>query len=1032
MKTNFKHWAMLLAAVVSFGTLSCKKEQPGPDGPAPEPDVAGEIALLDDSVPAQGLVFGPEADEWTFSFKATKAWTAESTADWVRLSSERGNAGDKVNFRISVTANDGYDDRSASVTLACEASKVNIPVTQKQKGALVLAPQTISVAAEGASLEIKLMANVEVSVSTDSDWIRVVQTRALTEYAYAVEVAANEAYEPRQGKVTFSSPANSEVITIAQEGLAAPDPEDPDDPDDPDENPFFNDLETVTETTVWAGAVFDAIIDAGAPGQTEYTTADGENFIDLKLGYLAGETYSEAEDKTTYGKFKFKKDEKAYVSGTKMSRVQLGGTGVVGKRNNLVFKVNGPGALTVVGRSSGDAERPLIVAVNGEPIEPDGYGMPDKNVDSKTVSIAVDSRDGDLVYLYSGNSSLNLYSIKWVPGGSPTDPDDPNDPDDPDTPAGDIAELECTNPPATGNVEPDKMTGYAEAAGVTGGEGATTANTLHFDTGKALQTWLLARAKSEKKGDHSPVIIWLSGTFGPEDGRDFSAAHPWFDVKDVSNLSFYGTDDFVMDRIGLFCVRASNIIIRNINFRQPKADNGADAVSMQECDGVWVDHCTFTSLNQTKDYEDGSCDITHGSKNVTVSWNRFIKTQKSCLVGHSNSQTSDTGITVTFHHNWFDNSSSRHPRVRFGKAHVYNNFYDGCTTYGAGSAYGAMVLVEYNYFDGVQLPTDICTYPAKDGDVSNLQGSVAGYLYATEDVYVNRPAKARDPYPLTNVKYTSYNGGTLSAPLTYTDFQPKYDYMVTPAEEVPSVVRGGAGYGKLGWTTAPVAVNNGGITDFNGNDDGDDDGGDNGDGGDGGDDPGTGGGDFSEGWHWVNNGATASYALNGDDLSITSSGKWESKAQTFGAVYREYTGDFTATVRLVSYDPTKDSNQAVAGIIVIDGEASATATDLVFAIGGGKYGDFRAEKGKDKSGFTLSAPATSGSDVVLQMVREGNKVKISYSTDGGATFGSASSKEFTALSETVKIGLAANSGDNSKTSVAVFRDFTVNGETIKF
>ena len=825
MKTNFKHWAMLLAAVVSFGTLSCKKEQPGPDGPAPEPDVAGEIALLDDSVPAQGLVFGPEADEWTFSFKATKAWTAESTADWVRLSSERGNAGDKVNFRISVTANDGYDDRSASVTLACEASKVNIPVTQKQKGALVLAPQTISVAAEGASLEIKLMANVEVSVSTDSDWIRVVETRALTEYAYAVEVAANEAYEPRQGKVTFSSPANSEVITIAQEGIAAPDPEDPDDPDDPD------------------------------------------------------------------------------------------------------------------------------------------------------------------------------------------------------TPAGDIAELECTNPPATGNVEPDKMTGYAEAAGVTGGEGATTANTLHFDTGKALQTWLLARAKSEKKGDHSPVIIWLSGTFGPEDGRDFSAAHPWFDVKDVSNLSFYGTDDFVMDRIGLFCVRASNIIIRNINFRQPKADNGADAVSMQECDGVWVDHCTFTSLNQTKDYEDGSCDITHGSKNVTVSWNRFIKTQKSCLVGHSNSQTSDTGITVTFHHNWFDNSSSRHPRVRFGKAHVYNNFYDGCTTYGAGSAYGAMVLVEYNYFDGVQLPTDICTYPAKDGDVSNLQGSVAGYLYATEDVYVNRPAKARDPYPLTNVKYTSYNGGTLSAPLTYTDFQPKYDYMVTPAEEVPSVVRGGAGYGKLGWTTAPVAVNNGGITDFNGNDDGDDDGGD---------DPGTGGGDFSEGWHWVNNGATASYALNGDDLSITSSGKWESKAQTFGAVYREYTGDFTATVRLVSYDPTKDSNQAVAGIIVIDGEASATATDLVFAIGGGKYGDFRAEKGKDKSGFTLSAPATSGSDVVLQMVREGNKVKISYSTDGGATFGSASSKEFTALSETVKIGLAANSGDNSKTSVAVFRDFTVNGETIKF
>jgi hypothetical protein len=120
--------------------------------------------------------------------------------------------------------------------------------------------------------------------------------------------------------------------------------------------------------------------------------------------------------------------------------------------------------------------------------------------------------------------------------------------------------------------------------------------------------------------------------------------------------------------------------------------------------------------------------------------------------------------------------------------------------------------VEYNYFDGVQLPTDICTYPAKESNESNLQGSVAGYLYATQDVLVNRPEKAKDPYPLTNVKYKSYGGETIT-PLTYADFKPAYDYIVTPAEDVPTVVKGGAGHGKLGWTEAPVAVNNGGITD---------------------------------------------------------------------------------------------------------------------------------------------------------------------------------------------------------------------------
>jgi len=394
------------------------------------------------------------------------------------------------------------------------------------------------------------------------------------------------------------------------------------------------------------------------------------------------------------------------------------------------------------------------------------------------------------------------------PGTDGPGSDDPGT-DDPgtDTPADGVAELDCPNPPAVGSVDASALYGYGEK--VTGGEGGTV---LHFNDGQALQTWLLARTKSEKKGDHSPVTIWLSGTFDSDDGRDFSSAHPWFDVKDVSNLSFYGTDGFVMDRIGIFCVRASNIIIRNIDFRQPKADNGADAVSMQECDGVWVDHCTFTSLNQTKDYEDGSTDITHGSKNVTVSWCRYIKTQKSCLVGHSNSQSSDTQITATFHHNWFEGSSSRHPRVRFGQVHVYNNLFDGNTTYGVGSAYGAKVLVEYNYFDSVQLPTDICTYPAKESNESNLQGSVAGYLWATQNVYVNRPAKAKDPYPLTNIQYTSYNGSTVT-PLTYSDFKPAYDYSVTAAEDVPEVVKAGAGHGKLdGFSEAPVAVDNGGIT----------------------------------------------------------------------------------------------------------------------------------------------------------------------------------------------------------------------------
>ena len=951
------------------------EENGGQDDPENPQVEAGHITADLDA-----LLFGDSAETLTVSITATKAWSASCDGDWVSFTPASGEAG-SFTIDVSVTANEEYEPRSATLTFVCDKDKARVVIGQVQKGAMVVALEPIQVPAEGGSFDIRVNTNTIVKAEPDVDWISGAATKALEEKVFTFVAVANEAYESRTGHIVFTSTAGEQTVAVEQ--AAAEKPAEPDWVD-----AFDGALEIVTAETVWAGSYFDGIIAAkGGSEAKEWTSPDGEIFVEGKLGFLGGQTTSvneeTGEETVTKGKFKFKKDETAYTNGTKMSRVQLGGTGVLNERNNLQFRVAGPGALTLIGRSSGDAARFINVAVNANPLTEEGYEMPDKAADAKKVSIAVEAAEGDFISIYSMASGINLYSIKWVPGGEPEDPDQPGpgpdpqdelttvttttswasvftelvakypadqypdgvtesfvygnlgfvtgggkfkfgsdygvdraqlggtgnpgtknciqfkvagsgaltvlarssgdvarplkvavgakeigskdvpdktgeietcsfevtasagdliniysgssginiydiqwvpggsdpggDPQDPPQP-GEGDELDCPNPPTVGTVELDKVYGYG--AGVTGGEGATSANILHFDNGKALQTWLLARTKSEKNGDHSPVIIWLSGTFVPTDGRDFSEAHPWFDVKDVSNLSFYGTDDFVMDRIGIFCVRANNIIIRNINFRQPKANNGADAVSMQECDGVWVDHCTFTSLNQTKDYEDGSTDVTHASKNVTVSWCHYVKTQKSCLVGHSNSASADAAITATFHHNWFDQSNSRHPRVRFGQVHVYNNLYDNNATYGVGSAYGAKVLVEYNYFDGVRLPTDICTYPAKPSGssmVSNLTGSVAGYLYATQDVYVNKPSNASDPYPFTNVAYTKY-GGTAGTPLTYADFKPAYDYVVTAAEDVPTVVKDGAGYGKLGWKDAPVAVNNGGITEFDGSD----------------------------------------------------------------------------------------------------------------------------------------------------------------------------------------------------------------------
>lgn len=143
----------------------------------------------------------------------------------------------------------------------------------------------------------------------------------------------------------------------------------------------------------------------------------------------------------------------------------------------------------------------------------------------------------------------------------------------------------------------------------------------------------------------------------------------------------------------------SNVIVQNIRF----ADSNDDAITIVKSKNVWIDHCDFRNAT------DGLVDIKKESDNVTVSWNHFSNHKKTCLLGHNDDHTADVGkLRVTYHHNWFDGTKGRHPRVRFSKlAHVYNNYYLDNKGYGVASTCEANVLVENNYFEGVDLPTRV-------------------------------------------------------------------------------------------------------------------------------------------------------------------------------------------------------------------------------------------------------------------------------------------------------------------------------------
>ncbi|MFB9679332.1 pectate lyase family protein [Streptosporangium vulgare] len=211
---------------------------------------------------------------------------------------------------------------------------------------------------------------------------------------------------------------------------------------------------------------------------------------------------------------------------------------------------------------------------------------------------------------------------------------------------------------------------------------------------------------------------------------------------------------------GLDFYRSYNVIVRNIRFTEAEDD----AINVgQQSHHIWIDHNTFSGA------VDGSIDVVRGADYVTVSWNHFDHSDKSMLISHSDGAAgTDVGhLKVTIHHNFFDNSRQRHPRVRFGEpVHVFNNYFLGNELYGVASTENAGVVVEGNYFQDVPHPLF---------SASGYADSGPGRAVQRNNVYVNSG--------------TPETSGTVVEPRTF------YAYTVDAPAGIPSAVRSGAGVG---------------------------------------------------------------------------------------------------------------------------------------------------------------------------------------------------------------------------------------------
>ena len=322
----------------------------------------------------------------------------------------------------------------------------------------------------------------------------------------------------------------------------------------------------------------------------------------------------------------------------------------------------------------------------------------------------------------------------------------------------------------------------------------------------------------QKGYDRRPLCIRLIGTISAADCDEFLSKAEGLQVKGASsyqpmNITIEGIgDDATLRGFGLLVRNCASVELRN--FANMLCMDDAVSIDTKN-ERIWVHHLDFFYGQPGSDADqkkgDGTVDMKGDSRLITISYNHFWDTGKSSLCG----MKSETGPNyITYHHNWFDHSDSRHARVRTMSVHMYNNFFDNVAKYGVGATTGASIFMENNYFLATKKPilssrqgTDALgngTFSNETGGMVKACGnyfdrSAKNFSYYTQDNPAStgydayETATRQDTVPSTEtakVGGTPYNNFDTDATLMYT-------YTADQAEDVPALVTGPYGAGRM-------------------------------------------------------------------------------------------------------------------------------------------------------------------------------------------------------------------------------------------
>lgn len=346
----------------------------------------------------------------------------------------------------------------------------------------------------------------------------------------------------------------------------------------------------------------------------------------------------------------------------------------------------------------------------------------------------------------------------------------------------------------------------------------TTVKTGSKDSNITTCTGIQTIIDAYQKGyDTTPIAFRFIGLITKDDLDHISSSEEGLQVKGKKadselNMTFEGIgDDATIHGFGFLVRNAKSVEFRNFGIMRCMDD----CISLDtDNSNIWIHHTDqFYGKHGSGDHAkgDGATDVKSDSKYVTVSYNRFWDTGKSNMFG----MKSESGPNyISYDHNWFDHSDSRHPRVRTMSVHVWNNYFDNCGKYGVGATSGASVFVENNYFLKTKKPilasqqgTDAQgsgTFSGEDGGMIKSYGNyfdktISNFKYYTQNAPAStgydayETATRDEKVPETEVTKkggTPYNNFDTDASLMY-------PYTPAAAADVPALVTGYYGAGRM-------------------------------------------------------------------------------------------------------------------------------------------------------------------------------------------------------------------------------------------